>query len=225
MKKRKHFSMPIPSPSKTLKRFIRTVAALPKFEFLTAREQDILANVLSHSKEGALPELKLKIYHVLKRLKKRRRKPFGMLIVLGWKREWMRRHASLPDKTQNVFAGRPFDFANASEDRAVDVLAQIAEFDGAILMSEKGEIMASGIYLEAMQTKRVAEILAPDHAADMSAAFGFIKKVHTRHMAGIAASYWLRGTTVFVVSEEDGSIRIFENGKIIFSTVSKEMHR
>jgi DNA integrity scanning protein DisA with diadenylate cyclase activity len=217
--------MPIPSPSKILKRFIRTVAAFPKFEFLTAREQDILANVLSHSKDGASPELKLKIYHALKRLKKRRRKPFGMLIVLGWKREWMEKYASMPDKTQNVFAGRPFDFGGAPENRAVAKLAELADFDGAILMNERGEIVASGIYLESMQTKRLAEILAPDHAADMSAAFGFAKKVHTRHMAGIAASYWLKDTTVFVVSEEDGSIRIFERGRIIFSTVEKEMHR
>lgn len=206
-----------------LKRFVRLVLLLPKFPSLTSAEQDALLNILAHAKDGAAPELKLKIYHTLKRLKKRRRKPFGMLIVLGWKREWMKKYASLPDKTQNLFAARTFDFAGATEERAVETLAQLADFDGAILMSEKGEIIASGIYLESMHAKRLVKILGPDHASDMSAALGFAKKVHTRHMAGIAASYWLKGVTVFVVSEEDGSIRIFENGRIIFSTVRKEM--
>lgn len=210
-------------PKRILAVFRRLAVLLPAFPSLTPGEQNVLLNVLAHSKEGAPPELKLKIYHTLKRLKKRRRKPFGMLIILGWKREWTKKHASMPDKTQNLFAARPFDFAGASEDRTIETLGQLADFDGAILMSEKGEIVASGIYLEAMQTKRVAELLAPDHAADMSAAFGFAKKVHTRHMAGIAASYWLKDTTVFVVSEEDGSIRIFENGRIIYSTITREI--
>jgi DNA integrity scanning protein DisA with diadenylate cyclase activity len=198
---------------------------IARFPQLGKTEEEMLLNVFSHARDGSPPELKLKIYHALKRLKHRRRKPFGMLIVLGWKREWMKRYASIPDKTQNIFAEHPFDFVAASEDRAVEILAKTADFDGAILMSEKGEIIASGIYLEAMRPKRVAEILAPQHAADMSSALGFAKKVHARHMAAIAASYWLKGTTVFVVSEEDGSIRIFENGRIIFSTISKEMMR
>lgn len=211
--------------SRVLQQFRRLVVLLPGLPFLTPSEQNVLLNVLAHSKGDAAPELKVKIYYVLKRLKKRRRKPFGMLIVLGWKREWTKKYASVPDRTQNLFAAQSFDFAGAPENRAIETLAKLADFDGAILMSAQGEIIASGIYLENMQPKRVAEILAPDHAADMSAAFGFAKKVHTRHMAGIAASYWLKNTTVFVVSEEDGSIRIFENGKIVFSTVSKEMHR
>lgn len=209
---------------RVLRQFVRILMLLPKFPFLTSAEQEVLANVLAHSVEGAAPELKLKIYQTLKRLKKRRRRPFGMLIVLGWKREWMKEYASFPDRTQNKFAQKQFDFAHASDDRALETLAGIADFDGAVLANEKGEMIASGVYLERIETKKVAEILNPAKAEDLSEAFGFTKKVHTRHLAGIAASWRLKGATVFVVSEEDGSIRIFERGRIIFSTIKKEIH-
>jgi len=210
---------------KVLRRFIRIMMLLPKFTLLTPAEQEVLVNVLAHSQDGAPPELKLKIYQTLKRLKNRRRKPFGMLIVAGWRREWWEKYASMPDRSQNRFASRAFDFASASDDRALEVLAETADFDGAILMNARGEIIASGIYLESMPPKKVAEILNPGRADDLSEALGFAKKVHTRHLAGIAASWWLKGTTIFVVSEEDGSIRIFERGRIIFSTIRKEIHR
>jgi len=200
------------------------VTALPKFR-LSAYEFDILVNVLSHSKDGALPELKLKIFQTLKRLRKRRRAPFGMIIVLGWKREWDKKYSAMPDKSQNLFIHSTFDFAAASEERALEKLAELADFDGAILMNSRGQIIASGIYLESMAPKKVAEILNPQKTDDLSRAFGFSKKVHTRHMAAIAASWRLKNTTVFVVSEEDGSIRIFENGRIIFSTIREEIHR
>ncbi len=215
--------MPIPI-SRIIRKFSKIFKILSAFPQLTDNEREMLVNILANSKTGAPPELKLKIYHTLKRLKKRKKRPFGMLIVLGWQREWNKKYASIPDKTQNLFAEKPFDFANSSDERALEILSRLADFDGAILMTEKGEIIASGIYLEGMQTKRLFGIVSQDSHQDMSAALGFAKKVHTRHMAGITASYLLRGTTVFVVSEEDGSIRIFENGKIIFSTINKEMH-
>lgn len=209
---------------RVFRQFWRIAALLPKFTFLTPSEQEILVNILAHSEGGAAPELKLKLYQTLKRLKNRRRKPFGMLIILGWKGEWRLKYALIPDSSQNLFDGRSFDFAAASQDRALERLSELADFDGAIFMNEKGEIVASGMYLDNMNPKRVAELLRPGRAEDLSEAFGFTKKVHTRHLAGIAASYWLKGTTVFVVSEEDGSIRIFERGRIIFSTIRSEMY-
>jgi DNA integrity scanning protein DisA with diadenylate cyclase activity len=208
---------------KIWRRVLRIANAISQIPFFTPHEEEALLNVLAHSHDGATPELKLKLYELLYRLRQRRRKPFGMIVVLGWQREWNRRYASLPDKTQNLFRSRPFDLRDPPLERLLEKFSQLADFDGAVLVNRDGEIVASGMYLESMTPKKVAEILNPDHSEDLSAAFGFMKKVHTRHLAAISASFWLSGATVFVVSEEDGSIRIFENGKIIWSTIKKEI--
>ena len=98
------------------------------------------------------------------------------------------------------------------------------DFDGAILINNKGLVLASGVFLENIKAKEVALNLNPQKAEDLSAAFGFKKKVHTRHLTAIASSYVLKNTTVFVISEEDRSIRIFEKGRIIYSTIKGEVN-
>jgi DNA integrity scanning protein DisA with diadenylate cyclase activity len=57
---------------------------------------------------------------------------------------------------------------------------------------------------------------------DLSQAFGFKEKVHTRHITAITASLSLAGTTVYTVSEESQIIRMYENGTIIYSTLKEE---
>jgi DNA integrity scanning protein DisA with diadenylate cyclase activity len=208
---------------KILRQFLRVADILPKFKFLTPNEQGVLLNVLTHSKAGAAPELKLKVFQTLKRLKKVKKKPFGMLIVLGWKSDWFEKYASFPDSEQNLFDAKPFDFARAPNERALEILAKISDFDGALLLNSRGEIVASGVYLENMDPKDAAKAINPDKAEDLSGAFRFATKVHSRHLAAIAASYRLKGTTVFAVSEEGGSVRVFEKGRIIYSTISKEI--
>lgn len=214
-------------PNNTLKNFFRVANAIYRLPLLVlgGSERDILVNVLAHSQPGVPPDLKLKIYDALKRLRRRRKRPFGMIVVLGWRREWDEKYASLPDATQNVFQNRKADISNFSQDRVAEMLSEIADFDGAVLLNRRGEAVASGMYLENMSPKKVAETLFQGRSQDLSSAFGFRKKVHTRHLAAIAASYLLEGTTVFVVSEEDGSIRIMEHGRIIWSTMKREPSR
>lgn len=177
----------------------------------------------SRFRRGVSAELKMKICESLLRLNQERKKRFGMLIVLGWKRDWNGKYASLPDSSQNLFSGKSFSVARATNSCLRKILLKIADFDGAILVNLRGEIVASGVYLENMNPKAIAETLNSKHAKDLSEAFGFAKKVHTRHLVAIATSYRLKGTTVFAVSEEDGSIRAFERGRIIYSTVDGEL--
>ncbi len=163
------------------------------------------------------------MYHALARLMRRRRKAFGMLIVCGWKREWLQEFASFPDSSQNLFSEREYVIPDYSADALEDVLAKTADFDGAILVSRRGSIIASGVYLEGMDPKGVAEQMGAKGGDDLSEAFGFSRKVHTRHLAGIACSFRLPGTTVFVVSEEHRDVRIFRTGTIAYSTYAKEI--
>lgn len=181
-----------------------------------------LPEILSRQK-NADPILKLRIFYLLKDFQKIHRKPFGMIIVLGWDDKWLDRYASVLDSNQNIFAENRFDLAQATDKEAVDVLKKIADFDGAIFINVRGQIVASGMYLENMKSKEAAKILNPQKTQDLSEAFGFKRKVHTRHLAAIAVSYRLKDTTIYAVSEEDKSLRIFENGKIIWSTIRGEI--
>ncbi len=195
------------------------------FEKLVPKnEKHLVAEIFqknSKTKDESLT--KLKIYLALKALIKRKRSSFGVLVVYNWKKEWFENFTSFPDSDQNLFQKKNFDFLNASFDKSLEVFSSMADFDGAIILSNKGLIIASGVYLENMDPKNVAAKVAGKGFIDLSEAFGFSKKVHTRHLSGIACSYKLDNTTVFAVSEEDGSLRAFEKGKIVFSTIKKEI--
>lgn len=191
---------------------------------LSAREKRVLPLVLGNLHKGVSPELKLRMYEILLLLRSRR-EPFGMLIVLGWRREWNGLHASVPDAEQDLFERYHFSFCSHSTEVCVERIGRTVRFDGAILVSREGTVTASGVYLEDVSAKRIAKKLHGNRAEDLSEAFGFETKVHTRHLAAIAASFILKGTTIFTVSEEDGSVRMFERGRIMWSTVAKEAAR
>jgi DNA integrity scanning protein DisA with diadenylate cyclase activity len=78
------------------------------------------------------------------------------------------------------------------------------------------------VTIEGLRPSLVARKINPGRFSDLSEQFGFRKKVHTRHLSAIAASYFFDGTTVFTVSEETDDFHMFENGKIIYSTIAGE---
>lgn len=181
-----------------------------------------MIEALSRNGDVLSVDLKLKIHSLLIALKKENKKPFGMIVVFGWRRKWNKKYAAFPDITQNIFKKVKVNLRNDFHSDLVQTLKRTLDFDGAILINKKGNFSASGVYLANIAPNEVAKILYSS-AVDLSTAFGFKKKVHMRHLAGIAASYILKGTTVFVLSEEDGSLRIFEEGKIVWSTIRTEI--
>lgn len=187
-------------------------------------DQEYLIRIFANQKYcPASPELKLRVYESLLRLKTDIKKPFGFLMVLGWKNEWNEQYLSAPDVSQNIFERHPFYFEKISLSEAVSRLGRTVDFDGAVLISSRGRVFASGAYLENMKPKQTIEKMGVSRYEDLSQAYGFSRKVHTRHLAGIAASYLLKSTLVYVVSEEDRSLRVFENGKIICSPYREEI--
>jgi hypothetical protein len=78
-------------------------------KIVTDEENLILEYIASNSKNDIDPRLKIKLIEILKMLVKRSRKPFGMLIILGWKREWNSQYAALLDETQNLFEEKRYD--------------------------------------------------------------------------------------------------------------------
>jgi len=210
---------------KSFKEIIRLLRMLNLYPLFSEKEREVLPFILSEYQNDIDPELKLKVYELLLELRHRLKKKFGLIIVLGWRKEWNEKYAAIADSSQNIFKDKHFDLKNCSLKQCYEVFKNIVDFDGAILVNKDGLVLASGVYLDNVHPKQVAKILNPAKAEDLSSAFGFMKKVHTRHLAAIAASYILKNTTVYVVSEEDRSLRIFERGRIIWSTNKSEIKK
>ena len=175
-----------------------------------------MAKALQRS-PGPLPlALKLRMAEIVLRIKERRRGPFGLFIILGWKKHWQR-FAITPDASQDVFAGRNIHRRPAADTRRpLSRIADTVLFDGAILIDRHGNILHSGVMIEGLRPHGTAMKIHPGKFKDVSAQFGFKEKVHTRHLTAITASYRFKGTTVFTVSEETGKIHVFEGGKIVY---------
>jgi len=114
-----------------------------------------------------------------------------MLVVYNFDEEWFDKFCSFPDVSQNIFKDKNKYFKNPLNE-IVNIFLLTTDFDGAILINNRGLVLASGVFLENIKAKEVALHLNPQKAEDLSAAFGFKKKVHTRHLTAIALSYVLK---------------------------------
>ena len=145
-------------------------------------------------------------------------KNFGLFIILGWQDKW-REYPDVSDSTQDIFHRRNINVAEIENhaDWYREVESTVG-FDGAILIDTNGEVVHSGIILEGLRPRAVADKINPGKFGDLSEQFGFKGKVHSRHLFAIASSYIFKNTTVFTVSEETGAFHVFEAGKIVYTT-------
>lgn len=176
-------------------------------------------NVLETFKKSSvnLPVvLKMKTAELILNLMKHQ-KNFGLFIILGWQNKWQG-YTDISDSTQDIFVKHHINVADIENhaDWYREVESTVG-FDGAILISPEGEIIHSGVMIEGLRPRVVAEKLNPGQFKDLSDQFGFKRKVHTRHLSAITASYIFKNTTVFTVSEEANDFHIFEAGQIIYS--------
>jgi len=174
----------------------------------------------SHSKTDLPIDLKLVMAEMILRIKEHR-KSFGFFVILGWKNKW-KEFADTPDISQDIFAGHNINIKVERLRASQQSIAKTANFDGAILIDSFGKIIHSGAMIEGLRPKVVADKINKGTFPDLSMQFGFRQKVHMRHLAAITSSYIFKGTTVFTVSEESGHLHIFENGKIVYSTLPRE---
>jgi DNA integrity scanning protein DisA with diadenylate cyclase activity len=182
-----------------------------------------IASVLTRSGIPLRFEYKLRIAAILLNLRRDLKKKFGMFVIFGWDEKYRDKYIDVPDATQDIFRKRRFNIFDKSEESITRLFRKTVNFDGAILIDAEGDVLDSGVILEGLHPKLAAQRLYSKKTGDLSSRFGFVKKVHTRHLNAIAASYELRDTTVFTVSEETGDFHIFEKGKIVYSTVKKEI--
>ena len=146
-----------------------------------------------------------------------RRDGFGLFVVLGWQDRW-NKFTDMPDSRQDIYAKHYINVMEAGKKDAKHYdIESTVNFDGAILVNRKGEILHSGLMIEGLKPKEVANKINPGEFKDLSEQLGFKEKVHLRHLSAISASYIFKNTTIFTVSEESDTLHIFEGGKIVYS--------
>ncbi len=177
---------------------------------------DELKIVFNKSKIRFPEKLRLKVSEIILRLMNRKN-GFGLFIILGWQNKW-RKYTDLPDAGQDIYVKHHQNILRHYKNHRYDIETTV-NFDGAILINSKGDIVHSGIIIEGLKPRVVANKVNPGRFSDLSEQFGFDEKVHSRHLSAITASYIFKGTTVFTVSEENDSFHVFEGGKIIYRLV------
>ncbi len=145
-----------------------------------------------------------------------RRRAFGLFVILGWQDKW-NNFTDVPDSGQDIYKKHHVNLKDLVRGGRHYRVESTLDFDGAILIDKNGNILDSGIIIEGLRPKVIANKIHPGKFKDLSEQFGFKGKVHSRHLSAITASYIFKGTTVFTVSEENDSFHIFENGRIIYS--------
>lgn len=145
-----------------------------------------------------------------------RRRAFGLFVILGWQDKW-NSFTDVPDSNQDIYKKHHVNLKDLVKEGKHYRVESTLDFDGAILVDKDGNILDSGIIIEGLRPKVIANKIHPGKFKDLSEQFGFKGKVHSRHLSAITASYIFKGTTVFTVSEENDSFHIFENGRIVYS--------
>ena len=173
--------------------------------------------VFSKSRIRFPVRLRLKVSKILLKLMNRKT-GFGVFIILGWKNKWQK-YTDIPDAGQDIYKKHHQNILKHYHSHKHDIETTIS-FDGAILIDDQGNVVHSGIIIEGLRPKVVANKLNPGRFKDLSEQFGFKMKVHSRHLSAITASYIFKGTTIITVSEENDSFHVFESGKIIYRLVN-----
>lgn len=202
----------IQSSSRLLAGYVEKLKPARKLEMQKILNE--LKTVFAKSKIKFPKKLRIKTSKIILHLMNRKR-GFGLFIVLGWQNRWDK-YIDMPDMKQDIYKKHHQNLLKHYQSHKHDIETTV-NFDGAILVDRKGNILHSGIMIEGLKPKEVANKINPGKFRDLSEQFGFKEKVHLRHLSAISASYVLKNTTVFTVSEETDAFHIFENGKIMYS--------
>jgi len=165
---------------------------------------------------------KLRVAEIMLHLRNKILFNFGMFVILGWQEKWREEYANSPDRDQNIFKEYRFSIFHYPSLEVANEFLKTIQFDGAILINERGIVTDSGIFIGGLHPSYVANELKLPSSDDLSSRFGFKIKIRTRHLSAISASYQLKDTTIYIISKKTGDLRIFEEGKIVYSTIKGE---
>ena len=137
---------------------------------------------------------KFKVYETVMHISKKiARSKEGALFVIAPKKDFNKKYELLFPQVMNK--------KNIKQKGMEKVLEKLAILDGAVLISDKGELIAYGAKLK--------------HSKAL-AGYG------TRHAAASGITLRIQESTAILVSEEVNWIKVFKNGGIILETDSEE---
>ena len=161
-------------------------------------------------------DLVFRVYEILDSIRNEEH-GHGITIVLGYRKEINSHVAAM---AEDVFEST---CEHINDMHMKDRVRLIREVDGAILINPEGQMLHSGMmFLNVNPFKVLKEMNVYNKELSLPEQFGFARLVGTRHISSISASYNMPDTLVFTLSENN-EIRVFNNGRIIFSEISEEM--
>ena len=179
-------------------------------------EEYTLEEILQYSNPRISQRHKKRLFDMLNFIRINSKEKIGTIIILGYDNS-MKEYVKPMDV--DVFKNSPLSIYDKNIEQK---MYEAMHYDGAILVSKKGIAQNSGMYLRADPVE-VLEKKGIPNERDLSDRFGFKKKIGTRHCSAKASSFLMQDTTVFVLSEEYGTIRIFEKGDTIYSPIKEEI--
>lgn len=145
----------------------------------------------------------------------------GMTVVLGYDREDINHRRTIAEMCENTFF-KTNDHLNY--DYIEEKMHDIRDIDGAILADKEGNILMSGVFFLVNPIFSLKKMGVPrEDPRSLPERFGFRTKVGTRHISSISASYKMKNSFIFSLSEETNLIRVFFNGRIFFSEIKEEI--
>lgn len=204
----------VQSSSWLLAKYVKSIKAKKQIE-VEKSLKDIKKSMIK-SKVNLPFLLKKRLSRLILRLMNRR-DGFGLFVILGWNSEW-NKFTDMPDNSQDIYARHNINVMEVGKKDVHYNIESTVNFDGAILVDKKGNVLHSGVMIEGLKPHEVADKINPGKFKDLSDQFGFKEKIHLRHLSAISASYIFKNTTVFTVSEETDTFHIFENGRIVYKT-------
>ena len=203
----------IQSSSWLLERYANKLKPIRKLKVEKILED--LGAVFKKSKINFPDKLRIKTSKIILRLMNRKI-GFGLFVIIGWQSKW-NKYTNIADSKQDIYVKHHQNVLKHYRDHKYDI-EKTVNFDGAILVDNAGNIVHSGVIIEGLRPKVIADKIHPGHFNDLSEQFGFKGKVHSRHLSAITASYMFKSTTVMTVSEENNSFHVYEGGRIVYST-------
>ena len=182
-------------------------------------QEPTLEEILANSHDSFSVSLKKLVHDLLVNLREMPDTD-GTIIILGYKDEY-NQHVGL-GMNRDLFEEDPISIYNPTALERIYETTIGQQDDGAILVDPWGIITNSGVYLEP-RLKHLLEELGMLNDRDYSQKYGFAEHVGTRHLNSIASSYRMPDATIFTLSASSGRIRIYEQGKIIYSPIPEEI--
>ena len=160
-------------------------------------------------------DLVFRVYEILDSIRNEEH-GHGITIVLGYHPEINSHVAAM---SEDVFEST---CEHINDMHMKDRVRLIREVDGVILVNPQGQMLHSGMFFIVNPLKVLQNMNVYNKELSLPEQFGFARLVGTRHISSISASYNMPDTLIFTLSENN-EIRVFNNGRIIFSEISEEM--